>query len=197
MILQKLENSISNINPFESNFAEKERLPHTFVVNFTEVTKDGEEHVKITIDGTQIGDVIDDNSYEKDFYRYHDVFHYTFATMLDWSPCTRAMLGRKRKSIPLIDNCEDGARATITEEAISLILFHEAKKTNLFANKKVSKTILRIIKQMTEPFEVRIKTELEWENAILMGYELFEKLVMNRGGQIEFNKTNRNAIYLG
>nr|WP_299213856.1 nucleotide pyrophosphohydrolase [uncultured Allomuricauda sp.] len=184
-------------NSFDLGFDKKERLPQSFVVEFTEVTTNGEERVRITVNGSQIGDVIDDNSYEKDYYRYHDVFHYTFATMLDWSPCTRAMLGKKRKSIPLIDNCEDGARATITEEAISLILFNEAKRTNLFANKKVSKTILRIIKQMTEPFEVRIKTELEWEKAILKGYELFKKLVTNRGGKIEFSNMNRNAIYLG
>lgn len=191
-----MSSSLKNIN-FDSAFAENERLPKSFTVSFTEVTKGDEEHVKITIDGTQIGDVIDDNSYEKDFYRYHDVFHYTFATMLDWSPCTRAMLGKKRKSISIIDNCEDGARATITEEAISLILFNESKRTNLFANKEVSKTILRIIKQMTEPFEVRIKTELEWETAILKGYELFKKLVINRGGKIEFSNVNRNAIFLG
>ena len=92
MILKK-----AHIDSFDSNFPENERLPNTFVVDFTEVTKDGEERVRITVNGTQIGDVIDDNSYEKDFYRYHDVFHYTFATMLDWSPCTRAMLGKKRK----------------------------------------------------------------------------------------------------
>jgi len=182
---------------FDSTFAENERLPQSFTVSFTEVTKEGEEYVKITIDGTQIGDVIDDNSYENDFYRYHDVFHYTFATMLDWSPCTRAMLGRKRKSIPMIDECEDGARATITEEAISLILFNESKRTKFFKSGKVSKTILRIIKQMTEPFEVRRKTEAEWEQAILKGYSLFGKLVDNRGGKIEFNKNNRQAIYLG
>lgn len=186
-----------NDTGFDSTFAENERLPQSFTVSFTEVTKDGEEYVRITIDGTQIGDVIDDNSYENDFYRYHDVFHYTFATMLDWSPCTRAMLGRKRKSIPMIDECEDGARATITEEAISLILFNESKRTKFFKSGKVSKTILRIIKQMTEPFEVRLKTEAEWEQAILKGYSLFGKLVANRGGKIEFNKNNRQAIYLG
>ncbi|WP_293295207.1 nucleotide pyrophosphohydrolase [Allomuricauda sp.] len=187
----------ANINSFDSSFIEGERLPKSFVVDFTEVTKDGEEKVRITIDGTQIGDVIDDNAYEKDFYRYHDVFHYTFATMLDWSPCTRAMLGRKRKSIPIIDDCEDGARATITEEAISLILFNEAKRTNLFENGKVSKTILKIVKQMTEPFEVRVKTEIEWENAILKGYELFKNLVKHRGGRIEFDKINREAFFIG
>lgn len=188
-------NTNQNKTKVDSTFLMKEMLPNSFLVDFNETIKSGKEFVRISIDGTQIGDVIDDNSYEKDFYRYHDVFHYTFATMLDWSPCTRAMLGRKRKSIPSIDECEDGARATITEEAISLILFNEAKRTNLFENKKVSKTLLRIIKQMTEPFEVRVKTEKDWENAILKGYSLFKKLVANRGGKIEFNLGNRNAIY--
>jgi hypothetical protein len=189
-----MENNPQNINLLDSAFNEKEKLPKYFVVNFKEFNDN--ESVRITIDGLQIGDVIDDNSYENDFYRYHDVFHYTFAAMLDWSPCTRAMLGRKRKSIPIIDECEDGARATITEEAISLILFSEAKRTNLFENKKVSKTILKLILQMTEPFEVRVKTEKEWENAILKGYSLFKKLVANKGGRIEFNTGNRKAIYL-
>lgn len=192
-----LKNNSSNINLFDSVFPSKEKLPESFVVEFTEITSEGEELVRITIDGIQIGDVIDDNSYEKDFYRYHDVFHYTFAVMLDWSPCTRAMLGRKRKSIPIIDNYEDGARATITEEAISLMLFSEAKRTNFFENKAVSKVLLRIIKQMTEPFEVRNKTELEWKNAILKGYELFKDLVDNRGGRIEFTKEERKAVYIG
>jgi len=187
----------SHINNFDFTFPENERLPNSFTVNFTEFKKNGEEFVRITIDGIQVGDVIDDNSYKKDFYRYHDVFHYTFATMLNWSPCMRAMLGRKRKSIPKLDEFEDGARATITEEAISLILFNEAKRTNLFENKKVSKILLKIIKQMTEPFEVRIKTELEWEDAILKGYSLFKKLVTNRGGLIEFNSKNKKAIFLG
>ena len=192
MIVNNLHN-----DSFDSVFLESERLPKSFVVDFTEVSDGYREHVKVSIDGTQVGDTVDDNSYKNDFYRYHDVFHYTFSTMLDWSPCTRAMLGRKRKSVSVIDEYEDGARATITEEAISLILFSEAKRTNFFENKKVSKTVLGIIKQMTEPFEVRTKTELEWENAILKGYYLFNELVKNRGGKIEFNSEDRKAVYLG
>ncbi|WP_237561812.1 nucleotide pyrophosphohydrolase [Flagellimonas algicola] len=175
------------------NFSKNEKLPKSFVVHFKEKKN---ESVRITVDDIQIGDVIDDNSYEKDFYRYHDVFHYTFATLLDWSPCTRAMLKRKRKSIPIIDAYEDGARATITEEAISLILFNEAKRTNYFKEKKVSKAILKIIKQMTEPFEVRTKTEREWEYAILKGYQLFSKLVENRGGKIRFDAYNRETVFM-
>lgn len=192
-----MNNNKLNIILSNSTVPQNEQLPNSFVVKFEEINDSENESVRITIDGNQIGDVIDDNSYENDFYRYHDVFHYTFATMLDWSPCTRAMLGRKRKSQPIIDECEDGARATITEEAISLILFNEAKRTNLFENRKVSKNLLKIIMQMTEPFEVRSKTETEWKNAILKGYELFKKLVVNRGGKIEFFKEDRTAVYLG
>lgn len=170
-----------------------EQLPQFFTVHFEE--RD-DETVRITVDEIQIGDVIDDNSYEKDFYRYHDVFHYTFATFLDWSPCTRAMLKRKRKSMPNVDKCEDGARATITEEAISLMLFSEAKKTNYFEKGKVSDTLLSFIKDMTEPFEVRNKTKKDWQVAILKGYELFKKLVENRGGKIKFDTKERSALFL-
>jgi hypothetical protein len=183
----------SNITSFNTTFHKNEELPKSFVVNFKEKSN---ESVRITVDNIQIGDVIDDNSYEKDFYRYHDVFHYTFATMLDWSPCTRAMLKRKRKSIAIIDEYEDGARATITEEAISLILFNEAKRTNYFEKGKVSKTLLKIIKQMTEPFEVRNKTEKDWEFAILEGYKLFKKLIENRGGKIKFDASNKKALFI-
>ncbi len=170
-----------------------EKLPTSFIVYFEDKKN---ESVRITIDGVQVGDVIDDNSYEKDHYRYHDVFHYTFATLLDWSPCTRSMLKRKRKSIPIIDAYEDGARATITEEAISLILFNEAKRTNYFEKGKVSKTVLSIIKQMTEPFEVRTRTKNEWESAILVGYKLFKKLVENRGGRIKFDAHKKEALFI-
>lgn len=189
-------NSNQNSKKLGLTFPKSERLPNSFLVNFNEIIKNGKEFVRITIDGTQIGDVIDDNSYEKDFYRYHDVFHYTFATLLDWSPCTRAMLGRKRKSIPIIDECEDGARATITEEAISLMLFNEAKQTNYFEKGKVSKVLLKIIKQMTAPFEVRNKTEKEWELAILEGYRLFKKLIENRGGKIKFDLSNKETLFI-
>ncbi|MBE7698176.1 nucleotide pyrophosphohydrolase [Tenacibaculum finnmarkense] len=193
-----MKNNLQNINLLDSTFNQNEKLPNSFVVEFTEINnKQREGAVRITIDGVQIGDVIDDNSYEKDFYRYHDVFHYTFATMLDWSPCARVMLKRKRKSIPIIDAYEDGARATITEEAISLMLFNEAKRKNLFKNKKVSKGLLKIIKQMTESFEVKVKTKTEWEKAIVKGYSLFRKLIANKGGKIEFNSIDRKAVFIG
>src|SRR4051812_5332971 len=115
---------------FDSTFDAMEQLPRNFTVNFNSSNVGNKTKTRVSINGFQVGDFIDDNSREADFYRFHDVFHYTFATMLGWSPCTRAMMKRKRKSNPTVDEFEDGARATITEESISLILFNKAKRSN-------------------------------------------------------------------
>ena len=181
---------------FDSGFADKEQLPRKFTVNFDSI-KDGlKAKVKVSINGSQIGDFIDDNSKENDFYRFHDVFHYTFATVLGWSPCTRAMMKRKRKSNPTVDELEDGARAIITEEAISLMIFSKAKKKNfLKGENRFSPALLNQIKEMTAPFEVAAKTKKDWEDAILKGYELFRDLIKNDGGKIHFNMFKKSAVY--
>src|SRR5258706_1333087 len=140
---------------FDSNFDEMEQLPRKFTVSFNSIDVGKKSKTRVSINGMQVGDFIDDNSKESDSYRFHDVFHYTFATMLGWSPCTRAMMKRKRKSNPTVDEIEDGARATITEESISLIIFNKAKRNNFFReDKKVSRSLLNLIKEMTTSFEV-------------------------------------------
>lgn len=181
---------------FDSNFSEMEQLPRDFVVNFEPIIIDTKNKTRVTVNGVQVGDIIDDNSKKSDGYRFHDIFHYTFAAMLGWSPCTRAMMKRKRKSNPDIDHFEDGARATITEEAISLFIFNKAKKKNFFNDEtKISQSLLTQIKEMTEPFEVNVKSKKDWENAILKGYSLFRDLVKNNGGKIHFNMSEQSAIY--
>ncbi|WP_264535805.1 nucleotide pyrophosphohydrolase [Flavobacterium sp. N1736] len=185
-----------NIVFFDSNFEEHEQLLREYTVNFVSLKVDARFKTKVSINGTQIGDIIDDNSEEADSYRFHDVFHYTFATMLGWSPCTRAMMKRKRKSIFTVDEFEDGARATITEEAISLLIFNKAKQKDFFKNQtKISSSLLKQIKELTSTFEVAKRSKKEWECAILKGYSLFNDLVKNNGGNIHFNMIEKTAIY--
>jgi hypothetical protein len=181
---------------FDSGFDEMEQLPRDFTVSFNSVEVGKKLKTRVTINGMQVGDFIDDNSKESDSYRFHDVFHYTFATMLGWSPCTRAMLKRKRKSDPTIDEIEDGARATITEEAISLMIFNKAKKKNYFENdSKISPSLLCHIKEMTCQFEVGVRSKKDWENAILKGYGLFRELKKHNGGKVHFDMLNKTALY--
>jgi hypothetical protein len=181
---------------FDSGFDEMEQLPRKFTVTFDSVEVGSKTKTRVSINGIQVGDFIDDNSIENDFYRFHDVFHYTFATILGWSPCTRAMIKRKRKSNPTVDEIEDGARASITEESISLIIFNRAKRKNYFNEEtRVSLSLLNQIKEMTTPFEVNIRSKKDWENAILKGYSLFRDLVKNNGGKVHFDMLKQSAIF--
>lgn len=183
---------------FDDSFQVSEQLPRRFTVSFETSEIGDQKGVKVVLnDAVQIGDVIDDNAYENDYYRFHDIFHYTFAAMLGWSPCARAMIKCKRKSDPLIDKIEDGARAAITEEAISLVIFNEAKRNDFFAHKAfVSRATLRLIKEMTEPYEVKTRSMREWEKAILRGYEIFRMLIHNEGGKVSFNGVSKKIHYL-
>lgn len=191
--------SIKNKFHYSSNgipFLGIEEIPTEFTVNFTEIHSKEFPEVMVTVSGLQAGDIINDNSYENDGYRYHDVFHYTFAAILHWSPCTRAILKRKRKSNALLDRIEDGARAIITEEAISLLVFNDAKENNFYANtNKINPTLLEFIRRMVSPFEVNDRSSNEWENAILKGYDIFRKLIKNNGGKVRFDLLNRDIVF--
>ncbi|RCR67519.1 nucleotide pyrophosphohydrolase [Larkinella punicea] len=181
---------------FDSAYSESEQIPKYFTVSFEEIKTGEKQEVRVVLNNKQVGDVINDNSYKNDFYRYHDVFHYSFATLLGWSPCTRVLVKCKRKSNNLVDEVEDGARAAITEEALSMIIFNEAKRKNYFKDvSQVSKTTLRIIKEMTENFEVKVRTKKQWENAILKAYEVFRFLIANNGGKVEFNAIKKEINY--
>lgn len=182
---------------FDEECKPEEQIPRHFTLSFHEVGNEGTGEVRVILnDEKQLGDVINDNAYKNDFYRYHDIFHYSFAALLGWSPCARAMMRKKRKSSELLDRMEDGARATITEEALSMIIFNEAKRKNYFKDTtKVSKTTLRIIKEMTENFEVNVRTIREWEQAILKSYEVFRFLIENKGGRVVFDTLNKQVTY--
>jgi hypothetical protein len=181
---------------FDDDFNEMEQLPRRFTVSFDTVAINSKLKTRISVNSIQVGDVIDDNSKVADGYRFHDVFHYTFATLLGWSPCSRAMIKRKRKSVPSVDDIEDGARATITEEAISLMLFNRAKKKNFLKNEfAVDQSLLDLIKEMTDPFEVAVRSKHEWEKTIIKGYSLFRDLMKNNGGKVHFDMIKQTAIY--
>jgi hypothetical protein len=195
VIGRRMANNVQNTF-FDSSFPEQERLPRRFNVQFEEVRAVPDAKVRITIDDQTIGDSITDNSHSNDFYRFHDVFHFSYVAVLGWSPCVRNMLRRKRKSDPKIDEVEDGARAIITEEAISLLVFSYAKQGSLFTESgRVDHILLKTIGRLVADFEVSNRSSSEWEKAILMGYEIFRSLVENRKGVVKVDMVNRELSF--
>lgn len=181
---------------FDDEFNEEEKLPRIFTVRFKEFKISHKIQVKISMNDVNIGDTLTDNSYELDGYRYHDIFHFAFAAILGWSPVVRSILKRKRKSKPILDEVEDGARAIIIEEAISAFVYTNAKHHDLYKNIEIlDYELLKTIKGLVSELEVRICTLTEWQKAILEGYKIFRLLVDNKGGEVHLNLNKREIKY--
>lgn len=127
-----------------------------------------------------------------DGYRFHDVFHLGYAAALGWSPITRKLLGRKRKSTPEIDEAEDGGRAIVIEEGIAAMVFAYATSHNyLDGISRLDFQLLDVIKATSAPFEVGVRTAADWEQAILTGFAAWRKLRKNNGGIVTLDAENR------
>ncbi len=181
---------------YDEGFESSEQLPRELRVEFREIAISGQAKLQMTTNGESLGDPLTDNAHANDGYRFHDVFHLTNAIMLGWSPVSRKLMGCKRKSNPRLDEVEDGARAAVTEEAISALVFGIARDYSFFDGiNSVDFDLLRAIKTMTRPFEVRDRTYREWETAILAGYSVWRKMVANKGGIFIGDATKRCVNY--
>jgi NTP pyrophosphatase (non-canonical NTP hydrolase) len=183
---------------FDAELPEGERLPRKFEVELIDVEGDARQCVRVVISGKLFGGVLTDNAYDPDGYRFHDVFHFAYAAVLGWSPVARALLGRKRKSRPLLDEVEDGGRAAVIEEGVAALAFDYARRhTMLEGVAALDFQLLRTIKDMTSHLEVSQRTTGEWEQAILQGFRAWRAVLAARGGRIAVNLDARRIEYLG
>ncbi len=185
---------------FDLNYPENERFPDEFEIEFQSYEENGKKKLKIIDkrDNTAIGDPLTDNTHEEDGYRFHDIFHYGYLAILGWSPVLRKLLSLKRKSSPETDENEDGARAQITEELVSLFIYHHALDRELLKySSSVDSGIIKNVQSLVKKTEVKDCSGKQWERAILNSYKVFDKLRENGGGRVLVSKKNRSLIYLG
>ncbi|MFZ5727310.1 MAG: nucleoside triphosphate pyrophosphohydrolase family protein [Pseudomonadota bacterium] len=184
---------------FDAEFPDGERLPRQMTVRLVEERRGLERpKVRMTINGETLGAPLGDNTYDPDGYRFHDVFHLAYAAVLGWSPNLRAFLQRKRKSIPLLDEVEDGGRARVIEEAVSALAFDYARTHSFLEGiSEIDYRLLRTIRSMTSHLEVAGATVADWERAILDGFAVWRAVLANSGGEIAVNLDTRQIDYLG
>jgi NTP pyrophosphatase (non-canonical NTP hydrolase) len=180
---------------FDDNDSEEDQIPRRLDFEFRELRPGNKTITLIRCNGLNVGDRLTDNSVEPDYYRYHDVFHLSYAAHLGWSPVTRALLLCKRKGRPLVDEVQDGQRALIIEEAVSAIVFARAKKLNMFAGlKQVDFDLLKMIQEFVRGYEVDTVPLWQWQRAILNGYDVFRVLCEHKGGHVTLDLSNRTLI---
>ncbi|QNN64629.1 pyrophosphatase [Sphingomonas rhizophila] len=174
-----------------------ERIPKHLPFEFDEVEVGAKKFVVQKVFTIKIGDPLTDNIDVQDDYRFHDVFHIAYAAILGWSPVLRALLKVKRKSHPILDENQDGARAILIEEGISTFVFNHAKP-HLFAGATgVDYRLLSTIKEFVRGYEVDDQPLWAWERAILRGYEVFRQLTTERRGRVTMDLVQRDIFFEG
>jgi NTP pyrophosphatase (non-canonical NTP hydrolase) len=175
---------------------ENEQFPREFVAEFKETEKKNKNFISVTVNGASFGDPIRDNAYDDDYYRFHDIFHFSYVTALGWSPVTRGLLKLKRKSDSQLDEIEDGGRAVVIDESISILVFEYARHHNFFKGVgAVDYQLLRTIKMLSKHLEVKNCTPKQWEHAILIGFDIWHKLKANNGGRVICNMQEKSMTY--
>lgn len=168
---------------YDAAYKPEERLPSHLRIDFVEEVVAGQAKLILRQNGEQIGDDLTDNSHVDDGYRYHDVFHLACGVLLGWSPVMRRIFKCKRKSARSIDEVEDGARALVTEEGVSAVVFAYASDHSMLEDaSSVDYELLRTIKVMVRPFEVRTRLYHEWERTILASFRIWRLMMAKRGG---------------
>jgi NTP pyrophosphatase (non-canonical NTP hydrolase) len=206
-IRQAAENNLSKLESrwpssrcylgfFDGDYPEEEQLPRWLEVEFRERVVRKDKTVIVRCNGLNLGDRLTDNIADPDGYRYHDIFHLAHATHLGWSPVIRALLRCKRKSSPLTDEREDGARAVILEEAIVAMVFSRAKQLEFFEEADhLDYALLKTISELVQGYEVERAPLWQWEAAILDGYRVFRQLRCNDGGIAVLDLHQRELRY--
>ena len=201
-------------------FPDTERLPRRLVLRFTERIQAAEPKVTMTLIaaapncfpdgplpvpsgkphgfliGSQLGAEVADNSRRSDGYRYHDAIHLGFLAVLGWSPNLRSLLRLKRKSNPLVDDNEDGARAVFAEEGLAAILAKRADESQRFASPRlVGEELVELITTVLEDFEVHVMPPWLWREAVSQGFNAMQALAEGRGGYLVADLDLRRLTY--
>jgi NTP pyrophosphatase (non-canonical NTP hydrolase) len=183
----------TDLPTFDDGFPDFERLPERFEIEFVQRT--ATQHA-MRWNGVFIGETLTDSIKDQDGYRFHDVFHFSFASILHWSPTYRALIKHKRKSDSEVDKNQDGGRAIVVEEGLSAWVFTIAKENNFFAEKKnLTFDMLKNVGQFVKGYEVEKCPLILWELAVLEGYKVFRKVKENNGGIVVCNRLSRTIQY--
>lgn len=181
---------------FDASFPPEEQLPRQLTVTIEELDIDGRTVARVIREGHAIGDPLTDNRSEDDDYRFHDVFHLSYAAHLGWSPTLRRLLKVKRKGDPVIDEVQDGARAVLIEEGIATWIFNHAQRLALFEGlDALDYGLLKTVRQFVQGYEAEHCPLWLWEEAILQGYNVFRAVCAHRGGQVSIDLDKRRIWF--
>jgi hypothetical protein len=216
--INSAENSLATLPILDDSYPATERFPRRMVLEFRDsdadppaatirllsaepnAFPDGPIEVQGKLRGYQVGgqvgDPLTDNARRQDDYRFHDAIHLGFVAVLGWSPTMRTLLRIKRKSDKVIDEAEDGARATFAEEGLAAVLAHLAHQRNEFTQEvHVDSSTLMVVRAATAELEVQQLPLWLWRRAITQGFTAMHQLAENGGGRVTVNLDEKTLLF--
>jgi NTP pyrophosphatase (non-canonical NTP hydrolase) len=163
---------------------DNEKLPDHLEFVFERREEGGVVKMRLTLRGHgQVGDVVDDNEYKEDYYRFHDVIHIGLMACLRWSPVFRKLLAKKRKHDETTDRVEDGAKARDIEEALSRLIFQYFEQNDfLDGATSVDTNFLRGLRTLSGDREITWVTEKQWEEVMMQSAAVIRQMIKAKEG---------------
>ena len=187
----------------DDKYPPHEQFPRRFDVTFVTVRAG---RLRMYFEGRPLGDELTDNARQEDGYRFHDIMHLAILAKLGWSPVIRALMRKKRKSDPKVDEVEDGARAQIVDELIVKIIHSEGtaliagledgKSRPMFTNGDlISFGFLVQLPRLASRLEAERNKLWEWESAILDGSRIFHLIRLAGQGTVTIDLEKRTIDF--
>ncbi len=184
----------------------REQFPRRFEIEIVTVANG---RVRMYYNGRRLGDELTDNADQDDGYRFHDIMHLANVAFLGWSPVLRGLMKLKRKSDPKVDENQDGARATIVEEAIVKAIHSHGehlyklagneigdRPRRLFSDRSfITFQFLKFIQNLARGLEVQDNKLWEWEKAIIYGHEIYYLLQCEGQGTVTVDLHQRSISF--
>jgi hypothetical protein len=146
-----------------------ERNPYPQKLHFHDVHKKGYDAVIIYDENNKkIGNPLNDNSWAKDYFRYHDIFHFCMAHICGRSRVLDIFVGNDVTKIPHVRHDP--------EEGVSVILFPSYSESRIESAKSFISSILPNDYDMDN-----------FDDAVLNTKNIFDKI-------IEFKKNVDDAL---
>jgi hypothetical protein len=148
--------------------------------------------------GKKIGNSLTDNSFEPDGFRFHDALHIALAAHTGWSPVLRSLLRLKRRSLPQVDEIEDGARAIGFEESIFIWTGGGRQHSDSEAFERMIDFTAEGLERGVRPLTLeRLYIPRErWRAGLIAGRLLFEKLTEEIGAIDPRDKSRARSAFV-
>jgi NTP pyrophosphatase (non-canonical NTP hydrolase) len=180
-----------------------EQLPRKFEVVFISL---GPRRSRMYLNNRPLGnDLVDNNPFADDGYRFHDAFHLANIAHLGWSPIFRKFMGRVRRRTDE-DKYEDSARAAIVEEVVIDAIHSEGRRLSdecagtgprrMFPDRRViTLKFLKYVREFVAKLEVGRNQYWEWQDAIVDGAEIYLLLRLEQQGTVTVDMERRTVSY--